>query len=66
MPFEAAYKAGMAMSFIVATAAQENVSCRTFSLARMRRSLPSLLTRDPNSYRAYFPDLDIISPETHP
>lgn len=26
----------------------------------------SLLTRDPNGYRAYFPDLDIISPETHP
>lgn len=26
----------------------------------------SLLTRDPQGYRAYFPDLDIISPETHP
>lgn len=26
----------------------------------------SLLTRDPKGYRAYFPDLDIISPETHP
>ena len=26
----------------------------------------SLLTRDPNRYSTYFPDLDIISPETHP
>jgi predicted nucleic acid-binding protein len=25
-----------------------------------------LLTRDAGRYRAYFPDLDIISPETHP
>jgi predicted nucleic acid-binding protein len=25
-----------------------------------------LLTRDAARYRAYFPDLDIISPETHP
>lgn len=25
-----------------------------------------VLTRDPKGYRTYFPDLDIISPETHP
>lgn len=25
-----------------------------------------LLTRDPGRYRAYFPDLQIITPETHP
>lgn len=25
-----------------------------------------LLTRDPTRYRSYFPDLDIVSPETHP
>ena len=26
----------------------------------------SLLTRDASRYRSYFPDLDILSPETHP
>ena len=26
----------------------------------------SVLTRDASRYRSYFPDLDIISPETHP
>jgi predicted nucleic acid-binding protein len=26
----------------------------------------SLLTRDPSGYRTYFPDLDIIAPDTHP
>ncbi len=25
-----------------------------------------LLTRDPKRYRAYYPDLDIIAPDTHP
>ncbi|QLF71168.1 type II toxin-antitoxin system VapC family toxin [Peteryoungia desertarenae] len=25
-----------------------------------------ILTRDPKGYRSYFPDLDIISPDTHP
>ena len=26
----------------------------------------SILTRDPKGYRAYFPSVDLISPETHP
>jgi predicted nucleic acid-binding protein len=26
----------------------------------------ALLTRDASNYRAYFPDLDIIAPDTHP
>ena len=26
----------------------------------------SILTRDPSGYRRYFPDLDIIAPDTHP
>jgi predicted nucleic acid-binding protein len=26
----------------------------------------SVLTRDPKSYRTYFPSIDLISPETHP
>jgi len=26
----------------------------------------SILTRDPKGYRAYFPDIRLISPETHP
>lgn len=25
-----------------------------------------IVTRDPSGYRSYFPDLEIISPETHP
>ncbi|SOC84672.1 hypothetical protein SAMN05421890_3159 [Ensifer adhaerens] len=66
LPFEAAYKAGLA-----------HVSYRRQGGSR-ERTLPDfligahaavrshrLLTRDPNRYRACFPDLDIISPETH-
>jgi predicted nucleic acid-binding protein len=26
----------------------------------------ALLTRDPKRYRSYFPDIDIIAPDTHP
>ena len=26
----------------------------------------TVLTRDPAGYRTYFPDLDIIAPDTHP
>lgn len=26
----------------------------------------AILTRDPARYRSYFPDLDIIAPDTHP
>ncbi|MBB6465403.1 hypothetical protein HNQ96_001261 [Aminobacter lissarensis] len=26
----------------------------------------AVLTRDPNGYRTYFPDLEIIAPDTHP
>jgi predicted nucleic acid-binding protein len=26
----------------------------------------SILTRDPTGYRAYFPSVDLITPETHP
>ena len=66
-PFEAAFRAGKAH--------------RAYRLAggRRERTLPDfligahadwrrhrLLTRDPARYRAYFPSVDLISPETHP
>ncbi|MBP1846220.1 putative nucleic acid-binding protein [Rhizobium petrolearium] len=67
LPFSAAYRAGMA-----------HVQYRKSGGLR-KRTLPDfligahafirshrLLTRDASRYRAYFPSLDIISPETHP
>ena len=48
-------------------AACASAPCRIFSSGRtpLVRS-HRLLTRDGARYRSYFPDLDIISPETHP
>ena len=67
VPFSAAYRAGMAhMQYRRAGGLRDRTLpdflIGAHALVRSYR----LLTRDPARYRAYFPSLDIISPETHP
>ncbi|WP_037077022.1 type II toxin-antitoxin system VapC family toxin [Neorhizobium vignae] len=67
VPFSAAYQAGMAhVQYRRAGGLRERTLpdflIGAHALVRSHR----LLTRDPARYRAYFPSLDIISPETHP
>ncbi|MBW6421529.1 type II toxin-antitoxin system VapC family toxin [Rhizobium sp. XQZ8] len=67
LPFPAAYRAGMAhMQYRRAGGLRDRTLpdflIGAHALIRSHR----LLTRDAARYRAYFPSLDIISPETHP
>lgn len=67
LPFEAAFRAGTAH---VAYRRQGGTRERTLPdfLIGAHASIHGhrLLTRDAVRYRAYFPELDLISPETHP
>jgi len=67
LPFEAAYAAGLAHVLYRRQGGSRERTLPDF-LIGAHASVRShrLLTRDPNRYRAYFPGLDIISPETHP
>lgn len=67
LPFSAAYRAGMAHVQYRRAGGLRDRTLPDFlvgahALVRSHR----LLTRDASRYRAYFPSLDIISPETHP
>jgi len=67
LPFSAAYRAGMAHVQYRRVGGLRERTLPDFligahALVRSHR----LLTRDASRYRAYFPSLDIISPETHP
>ncbi|PDT16480.1 DNA-binding protein [Rhizobium sp. J15] len=67
LPFSAAYRAGMAHAQYRRSGGLRERTLPDFfigahALVRSHR----LLTRDSARYRSYFPDLDIISPQTHP
>lgn len=67
IPFEAAFAAGKAH-----LAYRQNGGTRERTLpdfligAHAQVAGHRLLTRDATRYRSYFPDLDIIAPDTHP
>lgn len=62
-PFAAAYEAGM---YRKAGGTRERTLPDLLIGANARHGGHRLLTRDPARYRAYFPSLEIISPESHP
>ncbi|WP_105400240.1 type II toxin-antitoxin system VapC family toxin [Neorhizobium sp. T7_12] len=67
LPFTAAYRAGLAhMQYRKAGGLRERTLPDFLIGAHAAVRSHRLLTRDAARYRAYFPSLDIISPETHP
>ncbi|RUU12388.1 type II toxin-antitoxin system VapC family toxin [Mesorhizobium sp. USDA-HM6] len=67
VPWEAAFVAGVAHSrYRRAGGGRERTLPDFFIGAHAAVAGHRLLTRDPARYRGYFPDLEIISPETHP
>lgn len=66
-PFEAAYPAGHAHRLYRERGGRRERTLPDFLIgAHALVAGYRLLTRDPARYRAYFPDLPIVSPETHP
>lgn len=67
MPFAAAYRAGIAhRDYRKSGGARERTLPDFLIGAHAETAGHALLTRDPARYRSYFPDLDIIAPDTHP
>nr|WP_205836831.1 type II toxin-antitoxin system VapC family toxin [Neorhizobium alkalisoli] len=67
LSYEAAYQAGKAhFAYRKAGGLRERTLPDFLIGAHAAVRSHRLLTRDPARYRAYFPGLDIISPETHP
>jgi predicted nucleic acid-binding protein len=67
IPFEAAFAAGKAhLSYRKAGGARERTLPDFLVGAHAATSGYKLLTRDAARYRTYFPDLEIIAPDTHP
>jgi predicted nucleic acid-binding protein len=67
VPWDAAFLAGIAHSrYRRAGGIRERTLPDFFIGAHATVAGHRLLTRDAARYRSYFPDLDIISPETHP
>lgn len=67
LPFSAAYQAGLAHQRYRRAGGQRERTLPDFMIgAHATVRSHRLLTRDAARYRAYFPALDIISPETHP
>jgi predicted nucleic acid-binding protein len=67
LPWEAAIKGGLAHStYRRAGGLRERVLPDLLIGAHAKVKGYSLLTRDASRYRSYFPELDIIAPDTHP
>ncbi|MEM7301018.1 MAG: type II toxin-antitoxin system VapC family toxin [Pseudomonadota bacterium] len=67
LPFSAAYPAGKAhLAYRNAGGSKLRILPEFLIGAHALVEDLTLMTRDPKVYRAYFPDLNIISPETHP
>ncbi|WP_062113646.1 type II toxin-antitoxin system VapC family toxin [Aureimonas sp. AU40] len=67
LPFEAAYPAGQAHRLYRERGGRRDRTLPDFLIgAHALAARHRLLTRDASRYRAYFPDLTIICPETHP
>ena len=67
LPWEAAFLAGVTHSrYRRAGGVRERTLPDFFIGAHAAVAGHRLLTRDAPRYRSYFPDLEIISPETHP
>ncbi|TIN86166.1 MAG: type II toxin-antitoxin system VapC family toxin, partial [Mesorhizobium sp.] len=67
LPWEAAFLAGVAHSrYRRAGGVRERTLPDFFIGAHAAVAGHRLLTRDAPRYRSYFPDLEIVSPETHP
>jgi len=67
IPFEAAFAAGKAhLVYRKAGGARERTLPDFLIGAHAATSGHILLTRDASRYRTYFPDLEIIAPDTHP
>ncbi|MGO7029267.1 type II toxin-antitoxin system VapC family toxin, partial [Rhizobium johnstonii] len=66
-PFPAAYRAGMAHAkYRRRGGLNERTLPDFFIWAHALDRSHRLLTRDGARYRSYIPEIDIISPETHP
>jgi predicted nucleic acid-binding protein len=67
LPFPAAFPAGQAHRLYRQRGGSRERTLPDFLIgAHALVGGHRLLTRDGSRYRAYFPDLDIVSPETHP
>lgn len=67
LPFAAAFIAGKAHAGYRRSGGKRERTLPDFLIgAHASISGHRLLTRDASRYRGYFPDLDIISPDTHP
>lgn len=67
LPWEAAFPAGQAFVRYRRSGGTRRSPLPDFYIGAhaQTRNYP-LLTRDPGRYRSYFPDLEIIAPDTHP
>lgn len=67
LPWAAAFAAGVAFRiYRKAGGARERVLPDFLIGAHAAIRGYSILTRDPKGYRAYFPDVPLVTPETHP
>ncbi|WP_165217899.1 type II toxin-antitoxin system VapC family toxin [Affinirhizobium pseudoryzae] len=67
LPWSAAFAAGAAFRVYRAAGGSKDRVLPDFLIgAHAAIGGYAILTRDPKGYRAYFPDVPLISPETHP